>query len=186
MITCLFGSSRNNGNSKVILDYLLKGTDHHFYNLYEANIEKVIDSRHIKNSTNIYEHNDDYSKILNSVMTSDTVIFSTPLYWYSMSASLKLFIDRWTESLRNKHLGEFKNEMSKKKYIVIIVGGDNPIIKSKPLIEQFGYIFEFMNITNYSFIVGEGIEPFDVIKDESTINKAKALNLILKNENKYD
>lgn len=183
MITCLFGSSRNNGNSKVLLDYLLYGTDHRIINLFDTNIEKVIDNRH----SNVYSmdlHQDDYSKVLKSVMDADTIIFSTPLYWYSMSASLKLFIDRWTESLREEHRNDFKEEMSKKKYIVMIVGGDNPTIKSKPLIDQFKYIFEFMNITNYSFLIGEGVAPSDVLKDEDVIKKVNVLNFNLRNTSK--
>ncbi len=54
-------------------------------------------------------------KILNKVLKSDIIIFSTPLYWYSMSASLKLFIDRWTESLRDTQIDNFKEIMSQKK-----------------------------------------------------------------------
>ena len=53
-------------------------------------------------------------KILNKVLKSDIIIFSTPLYWYSMSASLKLFIDRWTESLRDTQIDNFKEIMSQK------------------------------------------------------------------------
>ncbi|WP_341637009.1 flavodoxin family protein [Staphylococcus casei] len=183
MITCLFGSSRNNGNSKMILDYLLYGTDHQVINLYDTNIEKVIDNRH-SDVDSMHLHHDDYSKVLKNVMDADTIIFSTPLYWYSMSASLKLFIDRWTESLREEHRNNFKEEMSKKRYIVMIVGGDNPIIKSQPLIDQFKYIFEFMNITDYSFLIGEGEAPSDVLKDEDVIKKVKALNLDLRGMSK--
>ncbi|RIL60156.1 flavodoxin family protein, partial [Staphylococcus epidermidis] len=53
--------------------------DGKFINLYQSNIEKVNDNRH-SNETSI--HNDDYKKILNKVLKSDIIIFSTPLYWY--------------------------------------------------------------------------------------------------------
>lgn len=129
MITCLFGSSRSEGNSKAILDELLKGTDYQIVNLFHKNIEKVLDNRHSSLDVN-ESHKDDYSDVLKSVMEADTIVFSTPLYWYSMSSSLKLFIDRWTESLRESERYNFKHEMSKKKYIVIIVGGDDPKTKA--------------------------------------------------------
>ncbi|MGS0668285.1 flavodoxin family protein [Staphylococcus arlettae] len=179
MITCLFGSSRSEGNSKAILDELLKGTDYQIIDLFHKNIEKVIDQRHSDVGVN-ESHKDDYLDILKKVMEADTIVFSTPLYWYSMSASLKLFIDRWTESLRESDRYNFKHEMSKKKYIVIIVGGDNPKIKAQPLIGQFKYIFEFMNITNYSFVVGEGVKPLDILNDEKTMEQIKILNFNLK------
>ena len=180
MITCLLGSSRNDGNSRILADNLLKGTKHRMINLYEKKIDKVIDNRHSKENDKDL-HQDDYSEVLKNVMDAHTVVFSTPLYWYSMSASLKLFIDRWTESLRDQHRDNFKSVMSKKEYIIIIVGGDNPAVKSRPLVEQFKYIFEFMNITNYSFIVGEGVKPLDILEDRKTMEKVKSLNDDLRN-----
>ena len=112
MITCLFGSSRKDGNSNIALENMVKDLNVKFINLYQSNIEKVNDNRH-SNETSI--HNDDYKKILNKVLKSDIIIFSTPVYWYSMSASLKLFIDRWTESLRDTQIDNFKEIMSQKK-----------------------------------------------------------------------
>ena len=126
MITCLFGSSRKDGNSNIALENMVKDLNVKFINLYQSNIEKVNDNRH-SNETSI--HNDDYKKILNKVLKSDIIIFSTPLYWYSMSASLKLFIDRWTESLRDTQIDNFKEIMSQKKYLILIIGGDSPRIK---------------------------------------------------------
>lgn len=182
MITCLFGSSRYNGNSKIIVDYLLGETNHQIINLFDKNIEKVKDHRHLDDTSSDLHH-DDYSSVLKGVIDADTIVLSTPLYWYSMSASLKLFIDRWTESLREER-SDFKDKMAKKRYIVVIVGGDNPTVKSKPLIAQFELIFEFMHITDYSFLVGEGVAPLDILKDENIIKKAKALNIDLKHESK--
>lgn len=112
MITCLFGSSRKDGNSNIAVENLLKNLNVNFVNLYQSNIEKVTDNRHSKDSS---FHNDDYEQILIKVLESDIIIFSTPLYWYSMSASLKLFIDRWTESLRDPQIDNFKEIMSQKK-----------------------------------------------------------------------
>ncbi|WP_239751786.1 flavodoxin family protein [Mammaliicoccus sp. H-M34] len=181
MITCLLGSSRKSGNSNIMAEQLLKGTNHKMVHLYEKNIEKVIDNRH---SSTRNTHEDDYKDVLIDVLDADTVVLSTPLYWYSMSASLKLFIDRWTESLRDPELPDFKSKMAQKEFIIIIVGGDNLTVKTKPLIAQFKYIFEFMGITNYSFVVGEGVKPLEVLKDEKTIEQIKNLNVELRNRSK--
>lgn len=185
MITCLFGSSRNNGNSKVIINKLLDETNHQIINLYEANIEKVSDYRH-SNGPIPNPHQDDYDQILKKILDSEVIVLSTPLYWYSMSAALKLFIDRWTESLRDDTRKDFKSIMSSKKFIVVIVGGDNPTIKAKPLINQFRYIFEFMNITDYSFLIGNGVAPSEVLNDNKMMKKVKTLNINLKKTFKSD
>ncbi|MDT4110123.1 flavodoxin family protein, partial [Staphylococcus aureus] len=48
MITCLFGSSRKDGNSAIAVENLLKNLNVNFVNLYQSNIEKVTDNRHSK------------------------------------------------------------------------------------------------------------------------------------------
>lgn len=177
LITCLYSSSRNEGNSYLAMKYLLEGVNYKFINLYMSDIDKVIDNRHTINQLN---HYDDYDAIVETVRKSETIIFSTPLYWYSMSSSLKLFIDRWSETLRDNKVKDFKKEMSQKRFIVVIIGGDSPMIKSQPLINQFKYIFEFMNISNYEFIVGEGNRPKDILKDKDFINRLIEVNKSLK------
>ncbi|MEB6269385.1 NAD(P)H-dependent oxidoreductase [Staphylococcus epidermidis] len=177
MITCLFGSSRKDGNSMVALEYITNNIKYNFIYLYNSNIDKVQDNRHNEMSDT---HSDDYEEIINNVIKSDIIIFLTPLYWYSMSASMKLFIDRWTETLRNSEIKDFKKNMSQKKYFIVIIGGDNPKVKSKPLVNQFKYIFEFMGINNYNFLIGEGVKPFDILDDKLFLNEINQLNVLLK------
>lgn len=79
MITCLFGSSRKDGNSMITLEYITNNIKYNFIDLYNSNIDKVQDNRHNEMLDN---HSDDYEEIINSVIKSDTIIFLTPLYWY--------------------------------------------------------------------------------------------------------
>lgn len=37
-----------------------------------------------------------------------------------------------------------------------------------------------MNINDYSFVVGEGVKPLDILNDEETMEKIKILNFNLK------
>ena len=41
MITCLFGSSRKDGNSAIAVENLLKNLNVNFVNLYQSNIERL-------------------------------------------------------------------------------------------------------------------------------------------------
>ncbi|TRZ44294.1 flavodoxin family protein [Robertkochia solimangrovi] len=56
-----------------------------------------------------YEHryrNDDFLNLMEQIITYDTIIFATPVYWYAMSGRLKVFIDRLTDLLKiHKELG---------------------------------------------------------------------------------
>jgi NADPH-dependent FMN reductase len=47
-----------------------------------------------------YNHanqNDGFAGIIDAVLVADTLIFATPVYWYSMSALLKTFFDRLSD-----------------------------------------------------------------------------------------
>lgn len=73
-----------------------------------------------------------------------------------------------------------------KKYLILIIGGDNPHTKAQPLVNQFKLIFEFMNITNYRFLIGEGNKPYDVLNDSQFIKELANINLALKKGDIYD
>lgn len=40
---------------------------------------------------------DDFGAIIEAVMPADTLIFASPVYWYSMSTPMKAFFDRLTD-----------------------------------------------------------------------------------------
>lgn len=90
--TCIiFGSSRSDGNTSVLVSELegLCGG-------------KVFDLNDFKFSYYSYRHDqeDDFISLFKEVSTFDTIIFATPVYWYSMSAVMKTFFDRISEPLR--------------------------------------------------------------------------------------
>lgn len=61
------------------------------------------------------ERNDDYNSIIDRILPHDILIFSTPIYWYSMSGTMKNFIDRWSQTLRDPKYPDFKSKMASKK-----------------------------------------------------------------------
>ncbi len=118
---------------------------------------------------------DDNIDITNSVLKSDILIFSTPVYWYGMSGVMKNWIDRWSQTLRDPQI-PFKSSMQQKTAYVILVGGDNPRIKGLPLILQFQYIFDFMNMTFGGYIIGEANTPGEILADKIAVEDAQNMN----------
>jgi multimeric flavodoxin WrbA len=50
-----------------------------------------------------YQHNnrdDDFIKVMKEVEKGDIFVLATPVYWYTMSAIMKVFVDRFTDLLR--------------------------------------------------------------------------------------
>ena len=62
--------------------------------MFSKDVVDIIDLNLHAISAYDYEHandGDDFLKIIECVQSTDTVIFATPVYWYSMSGALKIF-----------------------------------------------------------------------------------------------
>jgi len=104
----VLGSSRSNGETRQMVDYLVSKTDWDFLDL------KPLQISHYD-----YEHknrDDNFSKIVvPKLLDAERIIVATPVYWYSMSGIMKVFFDRLTDlitiskaqgrQLRGKSLG---------------------------------------------------------------------------------
>ncbi|MDI9310102.1 MAG: flavodoxin family protein [Limnohabitans sp.] len=108
----IVGSSRKNGNTTKIVDAVSS----------QANVE-VINLSDYNFSYYDYENknrNDDFLPLMKEIIQKyDTLIFATPIYWYSMSGIMKVFFDRftnllhlekdWGRKLRGKNMAVISN-----------------------------------------------------------------------------
>lgn len=169
-IAVLYGSSRANGNTELLTEHVIK--DLHVKKLFLKDylIKDIIDQRHEENGFDPVD--DDYDKVIDSVLESDIIIFATPIYWYGMSGIMKSFVDRWSQTVRDTRYPEFKSKMAKKTAYVIAVGGDEPKTKGLPLIHQFSYICNFIGLDFQGYILGKGVKPNDILLDKEALNNA--------------
>lgn len=177
-LTTFIGSSRENGNSETLTDLVTKDIKHEKIYLKDLTIQPIHDLRHDLNG--FQPVNDDYDIIIQALLKSDFVIFSTPVYWYSMSGLMKNMIDRLSQAIRDERFPELTEHLKTLNAIVIAVGGDAPRIKGLPLIQQFNYTFDFLKMNFFSYIIGEGRRPGDILQDKQAIEQALLLNNKLK------
>ncbi len=95
----ILGSSRRDGDTKKITNHLQSKHD-----------MDIIDLQDYKISYYDYNHankDDDFIPLMKKIIANyDTLIFATPIYWYSMSAIMKTFFDRISDLLTiEKELG---------------------------------------------------------------------------------
>jgi multimeric flavodoxin WrbA len=93
------GSSRKEGNTQKVVDYLNQQNDFDVIDLLDYNIGPFH-----------YEFNnskDDFIPLMEEILTKyDTLLFATPVYWYAMSGTMKIFFDRFSDLLHyRKDLG---------------------------------------------------------------------------------
>lgn len=110
-ITVLMGSPNRNGSTALLADSFVKGAED------SGHTCNVIDVCHCDIHPCIgcvrcgYEgpcvQKDDTEMIRKELLSSDMVVFATPLYYYGMSAQLKTVVDRfcaYNSSLNSRHL----------------------------------------------------------------------------------
>lgn len=176
-ILAIHGSSRPNGNTEQLTAKALEGLDVTHVTLRNHTIQPIDDLRHEPSGFKAVQ--DDNDEIVNLMLEHDVLVFATPVYWYGMSGIMKNFVDRFSQNLRDERY-DFKAEMRKKQAYVICCGGDNPKIKALPLIQQFNYIFDFVDLAFGGYVIGQAGKPGEIENDRQAIQYAIELNEHLK------
>ncbi|WP_019415458.1 flavodoxin family protein [Paenisporosarcina sp. TG20] len=173
-VVVIYGSTRQNGNTEQLTDHVIEGLDVEKIFLRDYTVKPIADQRH--NEGGFSGVDDDYNSLVERMMKHETFIFATPIYWYSMSGTMKNFIDRWSQTMRDEKYPDFKKQLGTKKGYIIAVGGDNPNLKGLPLIQQFKFIFDFMGIEFGGYLLGQAKRPGDISEDTVALLTAKELN----------
>lgn len=88
-------SSKSTGNTNKVINYLNSNESFDFVDLKTKNI-------------GVFEYDfsnagDDFIPLMEEIINKyDTLVFATPVYWYTMSATLKTFFDRLSDLLKYK------------------------------------------------------------------------------------
>ncbi len=178
-IVAFIGSSRSNGNTELLTDLLLEGVDFRKVYLKDLTVKPIEDKRHAEEGFSIV--NDDHDVIIEAILESDVLIFSTPIYWYSTSGLMKNLIDRFSQAIRDQRFPTLRDHLKTVETFVVAVGGDNPRIKGLPLIQQFKYTFDFLNMPFTGYVIGKASKPQEILQDKVALSQARLMNQQLKN-----
>ena len=152
-ITVLFGSPNRNGSTSILVENFVKGAT-------EAGHEcEVLDVCHmdIHPCTGCvacgYEglciQKDDVEMIRSKLLSSDMVLFATPLYYYGMSAQLKTVVDRFCAyncSLNSRHL--------KSALLTVAWNADGWTFEA--LVAHYKTLVRYINFEDKGMILGYG------------------------------
>jgi len=172
-IIVFHGSTRVNGNTEYLTYQAVSREEGTHIFLRDFAVQPIVDQRHDEGGFQDVE--DDHKQLIDQLLTHDIIVFSTPIYWYSMSGPMKIFIDRWSQILRDPEYTHFRETLRKKKVYLIAVGGDTPKVKGLPLIQQFNYICQFYGMSFEGYVIGKASKPGEIVHDEAAIQEAKML-----------
>ena len=98
-IVVITGSPRKNGNSFAMTDAFIKAAEAKGYTVirFDAALSKVGGCRACQtcfSTGKACTFDDDFNTIAPAIEAADTVVFTMPVYWYSIPAQVKGVIDR--------------------------------------------------------------------------------------------
>ncbi|CDQ20235.1 flavodoxin family protein [Halobacillus karajensis] len=179
----IYGSTRSQGNTERLTEEVIKSLpDVTKIDLKTYQFKDIIDQRHDEKGFSPVE--DEYDQMIDQILDCEVLIFATPIYWYGMTSVMKRFIDRWSQTVRDKNHPNFKEKMSQKQAYIIAVGGDNPHVKGLPLVQQFMYICQFIGLNYKGYVLGEGVKPNDILNDKKALEDAQKLGEWLSSQTK--
>ncbi|WP_417785801.1 flavodoxin family protein [Tenacibaculum sp.] len=164
-------SSKSIGNTNKVINYLNNNKSFDFVDLKKKNI-------------GVFEYdfinaNDDFIPLMEEIIHKyDTLIFATPVYWYSMSATLKTFFDRLSDLLHYKK--DLGRQLHGKNMAIISNSGANDLRDGfeMPFIESAKYLgMNYLGSTHAWFTEdGNDIHPDAKVKINEFRNILAAKN----------
>ncbi|CAG1012691.1 FMN reductase [Anaerolineales bacterium] len=175
-ILILKGSPREKGNSSVLADRLAAGAKAggaKVESIYLHGLDiRACDACDLCEQGNGCVINDDMQDLYPKVEAADVIVLASPVYWFTFSAQMKLFIDRCYAYQANDW-----REMQGKKYALILTYGDSDLYTSGGInaISTFETMCRFLNAEIAGMVYGTMSDVGDAEKQPELIEQAYKL-----------
>lgn len=116
----------------------------------------------------------DMKALLDATLAATDVVFVSPVYWYSIPAPLKIYLDHWSAWMRIPGL-PFKEAMARKTLRLITTSGDRA--KAQPMIDSVRLCAQFLAMHWGGELWGKGGPPRAVESDVQALAAARAFLL---------
>jgi multimeric flavodoxin WrbA len=177
-ILVLLASARADGNAELMAQAavaaLPQGCEVRWLRLAELALPPFVDIRH-EGSGQYPEPEGDLGRALKDTLWATDILVAAPLYWYSLPAPLKLYLDHWSAFMRVPGL-DFKPQMAGKAMYLLCAtsSGEEPHLAA-PLVDALRFSADYMKMRWGGAVLGDGSKPGDVLKDEAAMAAAARL-----------
>jgi multimeric flavodoxin WrbA len=188
-IVILKGSPRKNGNSALLADQVAAGAKEagaeveSFY-LHGMDIQPcdACDScQGVANLDCIID--DDMQLLYPKLREADAVVYASPIYWFTVSAQLKLCIDRCYGFGGDTDEPEDHALAGKRIGVVLTYGGDDPYDSGAiNAIRTFQDIFHYIPASIVDIVYGYALDAGEIKNDKKLMRKAYELGRKLVSE----
>jgi len=110
--------------------------------------------------------------LLDATLDATDLVIASPLYWYSVSASTKLYLDYWAGWLRVPG-ADFKARMRGKTMWAISAISEEDPAKAGPLVDTLKISADYMGMHWGGELLGYANRPGDTLADQKALTEAK-------------
>jgi multimeric flavodoxin WrbA len=173
----LVASGRRDGNTETLArraaSFLPDDVEKAWIHFDEVPLDRFEDIRHHDEKNNPWPVPQGNEKLLlEATLAATDIVFVTPLYWYSLPSSAKLYLDHWSNWMRVQGM-DFRTRMRGKRMWSVCVQSDDDPKAAELLVGTLHRSAEYMNMEWGGALVGSGSKPGDVLSDPQAIASAE-------------
>ncbi|HEV8694757.1 MAG TPA: NAD(P)H-dependent oxidoreductase, partial [Lysobacter sp.] len=109
--------------------------------------------------------------LADATLAASDIVIAAPLYWYSVPASVKLYLDYWSGWMRVPGM-DFKRRMAGKRLSAICVVSDGDFAVAQPFARTLELTAGYMGMEWRGVLMGAGNRPGDVANDLDAVTAA--------------
>ena len=180
-VLILKASPRAWGNSAALADQLAQGAlnagaEAHTVSLHVLDIRPCDACDLCRENGGECVIDDGMQPLYAELRAADAIVIATPVYWFTLSAQAKLFIDRWYGLL-----GEKPNPLRGKQFALLLTYGDDDLETSGGIhaLHTFEHMVRYLHGEMAGCIHAAANDPGDVQKQPALMEEAYNLGKVL-------
>lgn len=175
-ILVITGSPRKEGNSALMAQTLVDGAQAagHQVRVFHA-AEKQMGGCRACNGCWSGEtacvFQDGFTELEPLLEAADVVVYASPLYWFGLSAQIKLCIDRLYAYMSDKA----RRKLKITRCALLMSGGDTGERVFRGAVETYRNIADYLGWEDAGIVLAEGVSEAGAVKDTNALARAEAL-----------
>ncbi|WP_460707215.1 flavodoxin family protein [Myceligenerans halotolerans] len=173
-ILFVLGSARQGGNSEALARHAAAGLHpdvrQEWIRLSDLDIPHFEDVRHSGDGT-YPEPVGDVATLWEETLAATDLVVVSPLYWYSVSASVKLYLDHWSAWMRVPG-SDFEGTMSGKRMWAVTAYASDDVTLVDPLLGTLRNSAGRLRMHWGGALLANGSKPGQALDDPGTLERA--------------
>ncbi|QEV19581.1 flavodoxin family protein [Streptomyces alboniger] len=172
------GSARREGNTEILArkaaEQLPAEVEQRWIHLADHPLPDFEDLRHdaTRPRARTRPEGDQEALLLDATLAATDIVIVSPLYWYSVSATVKRYLDYWDAWLETPEIA-FQESLKDRTLWGVTALAHSEEEVAEPLIGTLNHTAAFFPMRFGGVLLGNGSRPGNVLDDEQALLRAK-------------